>query len=177
MLLLVRFWERLYQYKLKEMTPRIEQTSERKLIGNKVDMTYANNQTMALWKSFMPRRNEIKNRINEDLISMQVYPEAFSFSNFDINAAFEKWAAAEVSSFDNIPNEMESFTLAAGLYAVFEYKGLNTDSSIFQYIFSKWLPNSDYVLDNRPHFEILGSKYKNNDPESEEEIWIPIKLK
>ncbi|MCC6187102.1 MAG: GyrI-like domain-containing protein [Chitinophagaceae bacterium] len=159
------------------MQVRIENSSHRILIGKKVEMTYANNQTMALWKAFMPRRNEIKNRVNEDLISMQVYPESFSFSNFDINAPFEKWAAAEVSSFDSIPDEMECFTLGAGLYAVFEYKGLNTNTSIFQYIFGTWLPASDYVLDQRQHFEILGSKYKNNDPESEEEIWIPIKLK
>jgi AraC family transcriptional regulator len=47
----------------------------------------------------------------------------------------------------------------------------------FQYIFGTWLPNSEYVLDNRPHFEILGEKYKNDDPTSEEEIWIPIKAK
>jgi len=39
------------------------------------------------------------------------------------------------------------------------------------------LPNSDYELDNRPHFEILGKKYKNNSADSEEEIWIPVKLK
>jgi hypothetical protein len=31
-------------------------------------------------------------------------------------------------------------------------------------------------LDDRPHFEVLGSKYRNNDPESEEETWIPTKL-
>jgi AraC family transcriptional regulator len=40
-----------------------------------------------------------------------------------------------------------------------------------------WLPSSDYVLDNRPHFEILGEKYKINDPESEEKIWIPVRKK
>ncbi|MDP5096829.1 MAG: GyrI-like domain-containing protein [Flavobacterium sp.] len=39
------------------------------------------------------------------------------------------------------------------------------------------MPNSEYQLDNRPHFEILGAKYKNNAPDSEEEIWIPIKRK
>ena len=36
---------------------------------------------------------------------------------------------------------------------------------------------SKYSIDNRPHFEIIGEKYKNNDPNSEEEIWIPIKPK
>jgi AraC family transcriptional regulator len=40
-----------------------------------------------------------------------------------------------------------------------------------------WLPGSDFVLDTRPHFEVLGDQYKNNDTTSEEEIWIPIKLK
>jgi AraC family transcriptional regulator len=72
---------------------------------------------------------------------------------------------------------METYTLPGGLYAVFFYKGLNTDTSIFEYIHRTWLPNSNYLLDNRPHFEILGEKYKNADPNSEEEIWIPIKLK
>jgi AraC family transcriptional regulator len=72
---------------------------------------------------------------------------------------------------------METYVLPGGLYAVFDYKGLNTDNSIFQYILGTWLPGSDYVLDNRPHFEVLGDKYKNNDPNSEEEIWIPIKTK
>jgi AraC family transcriptional regulator len=72
---------------------------------------------------------------------------------------------------------MEMFILQGGLYAVFDYKGLNTDNSIFQYILGIWLPVSDYVLDNRPHFEVLCDKYKNNDPISEEEIWIPIKTK
>jgi len=73
---------------------------------------------------------------------------------------------------------METFTLSGGEYAVFDYKGSSDDSSIFfQYIFMTWLPNSEYKLDNRPHFEVLGEKDKNNDSNSEEEIWIPIKKK
>lgn len=159
------------------MQPRIENSPERKLVGKKLDMNFAYNRTMELWKGFMPLRNEIKNRINQDLISMQVYPDTFSFTNFDIDVVFSKWAVAEVSDFDNIPDGMESFTLAPGLYAVFAYKGLNADPAIFRYIFGEWLPASDYSLDNRPHFEVLGAKYKNNDPESEEEIWIPVKPK
>jgi len=57
------------------------------------------------------------------------------------------------------------------------YKGSSADNSIFQYIYGQWLPNSNYLLDDKPHFEVLGEKYKNNDPNSEEEIWIPIKDK
>ena len=58
---------------------------------------------------------------------------------------------------------------------IFDHKGSSSDHSIFEYIFSKWLPASKYEVDDRPHFEVLGLNYKNNDPESEEEIWIPIK--
>jgi AraC family transcriptional regulator len=67
---------------------------------------------------------------------------------------------------------METFSLEGGLYAVFHYKGSALESApFFQNIFAEWLPD----LDNRPHFEVLGKKYKNNDPNSEETIWIPIK--
>jgi len=95
----------------------------------------------------------------------------------DVNQQFDKWAVVEVSEFDTIPDGMERFVLSEGLYAVFNYKGLNTDESIFIFIFSIWLPDSNYRLDERPYFEILGEKYKNNDSSSEEEIWIPVKPK
>jgi AraC family transcriptional regulator len=114
--------------------------------------------------------------LTNDLISLVIY-KPNHFTDFKPTNEFERWAAVEVANFDYIPAEMETFILHGGLYAVFDYKGLNTDKSFFQYIFDTWLPTSDYDLDNRPHFEVLGDKYKNNDPKSEEEIWIPIKKK
>lgn len=158
-------------------TPRIEILKSKKLVGKRLSMSLAENRTMELWKSFMPRRHEIKNTISEDLISMQVYDDSYCFEQINFTAPFDKWASKEVLTFDNVPEEMEIFTLESGLYAVFDYKGLNTDTSVFQYIYGEWLPQSGYMVDNRPHFEILGAKYKNNDAESEEEIWIPIKMK
>ena len=110
------------------------------------------------------------------MISMQVYSSLY-YADFKPSNEFEKWATVEVTDFDIVPNEMEPFTLTGGLYAVFDYKGSSTDNSIFQYIFATWLPSSEYQLDDRPHFEVLGDKYKNNDPSSEEEIWIPIRKK
>ena len=158
------------------MYPEIKILSGKTLIGKRTTTSLANNKTGELWKSFMPSRSEIKNVISTDLFSLQTY-DADYFKTFNPTLAFEKWALVEVSNTNDIPNEMEVFNLSGGLYAVFHYKGSNTDFSIFNYVFSEWLPNSEYVLDNRPHFEILGANYKNNDPDSEEEIWIPIKKK
>lgn len=156
------------------MQPRIKNLKEKKLIGKRLRMSLTNNLTGQLWGGFMPRRNEIKNNLTTEMISMQVYDSLY-YDDFKPSNEFEKWATVEVTDFDVIPNEMESFTLAAGLYAVFDYKGSSTDNSIFQYIFMDWLPSSEYQLDDRPHFEVLGEKYRNNDPNSEEEIWIPIR--
>ena len=154
----------------------IKTSPERKLIGKRIQTCIANDKTFELWKSFMPHHHQIKNKITEELISMQVFPPAFDFSNFNIQAEFEKWATAEVSEFQMIPEGMETYIIPSGLYAVFLHKGPASDGQkTFQYIFGTWLPNSIYALDSRPHFEILGEKYKNNDPDSEEEIWVPIK--
>lgn len=158
------------------MEPRIEILEDKKLIGYRVRMSLTNNKRGQLWGSFAPKIKDIKNRLNTDKISMQVYDKSF-YINFNPNIEFEKWATVEVADFNDIPKDMETFTLGGGEYAVFDYIGSSNDKSIFQYIFMTWLPNSEYQLDNRPYFEILGEKYNNNDPISEEEIWITIKNK
>ncbi|GAB6283324.1 MAG: hypothetical protein STSR0008_20860 [Ignavibacterium sp.] len=158
------------------MQPRIENLKQKKLIGKRLTMSLADNKTGELWKNFMSKRREIINNLTNDLISMQVYKPTY-FATFSPTNEFVKWAAVEVADFDNVPSDLETFILTGGLYAVFEYKGSSADSSVIQYIFETWLPNSDYLLDDRPHFEVLGEKYKNADPNSEEEIWIPIRQK
>lgn len=158
------------------MKPRIETLNEKKLVGRRLTMSFADYKIGELWRAFLPGRKEIVNHLTNDLISLVVY-KPNHFTDFKPTNEFERWAAVEVANFDNVPAEMETFVLQGGLYAVFDYKGLNTDNSIFQYILGTWLPTSDYIIDNRPHFEVLGDKYKNNDPTSEEEIWIPIEAK
>jgi len=159
------------------MNPRIEIIEEKKLVGKKRSMSYANYRIGELWGSFVPRRKEISNNLSNDFISLVVY-KSNHFNDFHPTNEFERWATIEVEDFVNVPAEMETFVLSSGLYAVFHYIG-STDgiASFYQNIFTVWLPNSEYELDDRPHFEILGEKYKNNDPLSEEEIWIPIKLR
>ena len=157
------------------MVPRIEILGERKLVGLRLTMSLSMNKTRELWQNFLRRRNEIKNQVGTNLYSIQVYDDHY-FKTFSPHSTFEKLAAIEVTNFSEIPGDMEPFTMPSGLYAVFIHKGAATTGPVtFNYIFSTWLPNSEYHLDNRPHFEVLGEKYKNDDPDSEEEIWIPVK--
>ena len=158
------------------MEQRIETLTEKKLVGRRMTMSFSNNKTPELWRGFMPDRKKITNSVGTDLYSMQIYPASF-YDNFNADAVFEKWAAVEVADFTAVPDTMEAFVLTGGLYAVFIYKGMaSRGAEAFKYIFTTWLPASQYTLDDRPHFEILGEKYRNEDPGSEEEIWIPVKL-
>lgn len=161
---------------MERIIPRIETISEKRLIGLSRKMSFANFEVPLLWKDFLPLKSQILQPLASDLISLAVYhPE--HFRQFDPNREFTKWAAVEVSAAQAIPSGLETFSIPAGDYAVFLYRGSSADPSIYQYIFGTWLPQSGYQLDERPHFEILGQKYRNNDPSSEEEIWIPIKLR
>ncbi|GAA4357976.1 hypothetical protein GCM10023185_23100 [Hymenobacter saemangeumensis] len=156
------------------MEPRIETLPARQLIGLKLTMSLANNQTSVLWQRFMPLLPQVPYAAGPELYSLQVYPLDY-FAAFNPGREFEKWAAVAVFELGTVPAGLESFQLPAGLYAVFSYKGSSADTSIYQYIFSSWLPASAYVLDDRPQFELLGEKYRNNDTASEEGIYIPIK--
>ena len=72
---------------------------------------------------------------------MQIYPPDYH-KKFSPMNEFEKWAVVEVLNLNFIPNNMETYILQEGTYAVFDYKGSSSNTSIFQYIFSEWIPNS-----------------------------------
>ena len=157
--------------------PEIRRLDTTLLVGLAIEMSLMDNKTQSLWQQFSPRISEINHKVSTDKLSLQVYPENY-YADFSPAKTFTKYAAVAVSSWDSIPKGLRRFSIESGTYAVFHYQGSSRDAnSFFQYIFTEWIPNSKYAIDNRPHFEVLGDRYKNNDPNSEEEIWIPIKEK
>lgn len=155
---------------------RTEVIRDIKLVGKSIETTLAENKTGMLWGSFMPRRREISNTLNNELYSVEIFDPAIPMDQFTPHTKFVKWAAVPVQDFDGIPEGLSTLTIPGGLYAVFLFKGRSSEfAKTFQYIFQTWLPSSTYQLDTRPQFEVMGEKYKNDHPESEEEIWIPVK--
>ncbi|MCP4294371.1 MAG: GyrI-like domain-containing protein [Proteobacteria bacterium] len=155
------------------MEYRIEELEPKKLIGINLKMSLSKNRTAELWQTFMPRRDEVQNRTSSDYISMQKYGENWTFSP---QTMFVKWASVEVSSFTDLPSNMETYQLQGGKYAVFVHIGpASAAANTMQYIFGEWFPESGYQLDNREHFELLPESYNPVDPNAREEIWIPIK--
>lgn len=147
------------------------------MIGIKAQMSFQtiNEETGKLARQFMPRRHEVKNRVGTHTMSLQRYNH-FDFKSFNPSLTFEKWVGVEVSDASFIPEGMELLTIPAGNYLVFKYQGTAQDFPQFwQQLHGYWLPNSEFELDNRPHFEKLPEGYNPMDSESEEEVWVPVK--
>ena len=152
------------------MTPNIVHLDNKKVIGLKSQtIQHQFENIVTLWRQFMPRKHEIKNTINNELIALQDYSE---FGNFE--ASYDIWACVEVSDFDTIPEHMLSYNIPNGLYAVFLQKGMDAGGT-YRRIMTEWLPKSGYAIDDRPHFQIMGDKYKNGSADSEEDFYVPIK--
>lgn len=153
---------------------RFDKVEEKILVGKSLTMSLIHDRTPELWQSFMRERKLIKGVKSDLLYSLQVYSPDY-FMNFNPANEFTKWAGVEINSIENISATMSSFTLPTGEYAVFLHKGPASEGGkTYHYIFQEWLPSSGYGVDNRPHFELLDERYKNNDPSSEEEIWVPV---
>ena len=153
--------------------PRIETLEPKTLIGMRLPMSLAEDRTRELWSGFMPRRSEVQNRLTSSFISLQSYSQSGPPAP---ETVFEKWAVVEVAEGTEPPAGLEVFELAGGLYAVFIHHGpASAWPRTAQHIFGVWLPSSGYTLDARPHFEVLPGEYEPDDPEAEEEVWIPIR--
>lgn len=158
------------------MEVRIVLLENLKMMDVKTRMSVSNTKTEELWKTFMPRRNEIKNRIGSDYYSIEVYDNLEYFKAYNPEQTFEKWAAIEVENGNSIPDNMNYMSIPKGNYAIFTYKGKPSEAfRAFQYIFGEWIPKSKFLVDHRPHFAQMGEKYLGEDANSEEELWIPIK--
>ncbi|HLP96505.1 MAG TPA: GyrI-like domain-containing protein [Saprospiraceae bacterium] len=154
---------------------QLTHTPARTFVGISMSMSLIDNRTVELWRQFMPRRHVVGGRVGEEMYSLQVYPEGY-YERFNPATVFEKWALVEVAPGTEAPEGMTLFQLPEGDYATFIHKG---DVAAFvarlQYVLQEWIPASGLILDARPHFEVLGEKYRNGDPESEEEVWVPVR--
>ena len=157
------------------MNHRIEVLATKKLVGKSLEMSHREDRTGELWRSFMPHRGLVQNRIGTHFLSMQVYPD-MGDGMLSPDTRFQKWAVVEVSDLDQVPDNMATYVLEGGKYAVFDHEGpASAFPRTMAFIFQKWLPASEYTLDSREHFERLEEGYSPIDPAAREEVWIPIR--
>ena len=85
------------------MTPNITTLPKIHLIGQNIKTSFANDETVELWRSFMSRKKEVRHQKDDNLYSVEIYPNSSFFDAFDPTKTFEKWAAISVSKIEEIP--------------------------------------------------------------------------
>ncbi|MCB0760399.1 MAG: GyrI-like domain-containing protein [Flavobacteriales bacterium] len=154
--------------------PRIVHAPARILAGLHIRQTTRTDQTVKLWQQFGPRIPLFHNRIGGELFSVQIIDRGVSFSDFDLDTPFGKWAAVQVQD-EKVPSDIDILHVPAGMYAVFMYLGLPQGIHAFlTEIFTQWMPAYGYQFDFRPQFEIMPPNYSPTNPDAQEEVWIPI---
>lgn len=155
--------------------PRFETLPSTRVVGMRIRTSHVENRAPELWRAFMPRRYEIPGRLHPRYLSIQVFDRAGG-DPADPSTPFDRWAAVEVGDAAEPPPGMEAYTIGGGLYAVFLHRGPAAAAPrTWGFIFGQWLPASDHVVDDREHFERLPEGYRPDDPNAEEEVWIPVR--
>jgi len=136
-----------------------------------VGLTYfgnnANGEIPNLWEAFNNRYRTIKQK------SKSMFCYGICDSDMDSEGRFHYTAAAEVDSFEDVPEDMVTKVVPEGKYIVYTYGGAIKDlGEFYNSIFTKWLPASKCEIDYRPQLELYDERFMNN---GEFDIYIPIK--
>lgn len=154
------------------MEGQIVQLDPKLLVGMHASMSLSEDATPQLWRNFMPRRGEIKHRLDRRHISMSIYGDS---QPFQPDTTFQKWAAVAVGSIEQVPVGMDTYHLRGGLYAKFIHHGpAHKFPTTLHFILQEWLPQSPYSLGQGPHFEILPEGYNPMAEDAQEEVWLPL---
>ncbi|OPA72991.1 hypothetical protein BVG16_31010 [Paenibacillus selenitireducens] len=135
-----------------------------------------NRTTLNLSANFMERRAEVKSCINErEVFGLSTDPEDYN-PETDL---FEFFIGVEVSSTEDIPDEMVVREIPANTYVLFTFNGpFENAGAVHAYLYSTWLKESGYELAGLYNIEIYDER--NHGPESAEsvtDICFPVRKK
>ncbi len=157
--------------------PQIVEIPPVRVAGLRGETTLGDNVLPQLWGQFNAMVHLIPNK-TEVLRGFGIC-EACSENtlyNMNDNVKFTEVVGAEVTSFENLPEQFVKKELLGGRYAVFTHKGsLRMLKSTFDYIWGTWFLSTKEELDTREDFELYDNRFIGFDhPDSEIEIYIPV---
>ncbi|MEK8132148.1 GyrI-like domain-containing protein [Paenibacillus filicis] len=135
-----------------------------------------NRTTLNLSANLMERRAEVKRCMNErEVFGLSTDPEDYN-PETDL---FEFFIGVEVSSTEDIPDEMVVREIPANTYVLFTFNGsFENAGAVHAYLYSTWLKESGYELAGLYNIEIYDER--NHGPESVEsvtDICFPVRKK
>jgi AraC family transcriptional regulator len=155
------------------MEPRLVDRDKIKLVGLPFYGDPANGNFTKAWHRLMQIELPTQ-RVNETVhYGVELYG-----SEFHQEHQWMYFPSVEVQDLQDTPGILFAKTLPASRYAVFHVTGgLSKISEIFRFAYDQWIPASDYEVAYPYDFEYYGEDFKGDMPESEMDLYIPIKPK
>ena len=145
---------------------------EASLCGYTTETSLLQDQTAMLFRQLMIWRKDSQEYREQPVYDIKIYPQDY-FSAFNPSRSFKKWAAVQQIT-DITPAGQRQFTLTGGAYLCFTSDD-RVSAQFFQELYSSWLPQSQYELDDRPHFDKIWPDPAQRGSVLKEEIYIPVK--
>lgn len=126
---------------------------------------------MGLWKAFMPRVKEIKNRKNELLYGTCNISEGIEGDE----CSFEHIAGVEVESAEDIPEGMKAQKVPAAKYFVVTHKGRAEEIGKTYCAIEEEIKKLSLKEDrNKIFFELYDERFRENSDDSEFDIYSAL---
>ncbi|RLC51416.1 MAG: hypothetical protein DRH79_06225 [Candidatus Cloacimonadota bacterium] len=156
------------------MEVKIMNKEAMKIVGMKTTTTIKNNNIPQLWDKFNKVCSSIPN-IKEQKVALGVCPPV-DIKDFNEDAPFDYIAGMIVENFNNIPDGMITYEIPAQKYAVITHKGaLDTLQKTYNYFYSVWPEKSGMEFSDGTEFELYDERFIFGSPESEMDIYRPLK--
>lgn len=147
-----------------------------KVVGMRIHTSIKENQIPQLWNDFIYRMNEL-DKIAVPDCSLGICLNETNME-FEEDSMFYYLACRVVKDDSIIPSGMIYREIPAQLVAVFTHSGsLEILDETYDYIYNKWLPESEYKQIPADEIEWYDSRFKFGEKESQMDIHIPISKK
>jgi AraC family transcriptional regulator len=168
--------EYIYQSdKTRNVSPELIELPERILVGISFFISEGTevNDLSNEWNRLLKEAHTIQNKIQPE----RYYQVQYWSDNQELGGMFF-FTGTEVTAVSDLNPLFVVKTLPKGRYLRFIHKGLsNKVGYTYQYIYTQFLPDTEYKLTRPFNYEYYGEKYKGPyNEQSESEIYIPVEL-
>jgi AraC family transcriptional regulator len=120
------------------------------------------------WQRFLPHLGQVSGQLDRTAYGVR--------SNSDDLGNFDYVCGVEVRDFSGLPANFSRVRIPERRYAVFSHHDhISTIRSVWNTIWNKWLPESDYEAADAPDFERYSETFNSVTGVGGFEIWVPVK--
>jgi AraC family transcriptional regulator len=163
-----------------QRTPSIVQLPPKNFYGLRVDYkshfeegSDCKEKVLTQWQNFLPRKKEIRNQLGKEFYGLALSSELELRER-----RLSYLAGVETGDLQQSVPDFEYARILGGTYACFENRGLAQQrSSLIDFIYGIWLPESPYQRGLDYDFEVFDKRYSLGNPDSISMLYIPLKVK